>query len=168
MTKKLTPAQAYALQVRADRRAEVRDDRRDPAIIADNARLNAMYGSAKVTQTKPVKVKRTSKKVRWAAAELDLLIELYLKHAHTDSVDRAEICAKFAQVYPNRGDSAVYMAICQVIALDANYPAEGLTDTSQALIDKLYVIDPIRFSSGATKEEKIVNALDNLLAEIRG
>ena len=39
---KLTPAQAYALQIKADRRAAA-VERRQPEIAADNARLKAMY-----------------------------------------------------------------------------------------------------------------------------
>ena len=169
MTKKLTPAQAYALQVRADRRAAALE-RASSVIREDNSRVNAMFATVKVTQTKPVKVKRTSKKVRWAATELDLLIELYLKYADpANGVENGkDITEHFLAQYPTRGSSAVNLGIAQIKALDAYYPAAGLKDTSAALVNKLYSIDPTRFPGGATQEEKIVNALDNLLAEIRG
>ena len=39
---KLTPAQAYALQVKADRRSAA-VERRQPEIAADDARVKAMY-----------------------------------------------------------------------------------------------------------------------------
>jgi hypothetical protein len=40
--KKLTPAQAYARQVKADRRAATAE-RQDAVVAADNARVNALY-----------------------------------------------------------------------------------------------------------------------------
>jgi hypothetical protein len=44
---KLTPAQAYALQVRADRRARALEDRQAD-VAADNARVKAIYKNAEV------------------------------------------------------------------------------------------------------------------------
>ena len=169
MTKKLTPAQAYALQVRADRRAAALE-RASSVIREDNNRVNAMFSTAKVTQTKPVKVKRTSKKVRWAAGELNLLVDLYLKYvdAANGCDNRELIVADFIAQYPARGESAVVLGVMQVKGLDVYYQAKGLKDTSQALINKLYSVDPIRFPGGATQEAKFDAALDNLLAEIRG
>jgi len=46
MEKKLTPAQAYALQVKADRRAAALARRQDGALAADNARVKALYKKA--------------------------------------------------------------------------------------------------------------------------
>ena len=169
MTKKLTPAQAYAAQVRADRRAEAINDRRDPAIVADNARINAMYGNAKVAPVKKTK-KVTAKRVAWTSKELDLLINLYLKHvdAANGSDNRETIVNAFSVNYPDRSVAAAHLMICQIKQLDAYYPAQGMTSVSDLLRNKLYSVDSIRFPGGATKEDKIVNALDNLLAEIRG
>lgn len=52
---KLTPAQVYAAQAKADRRARALEDR-NPEIQADNARINQMFAATvtekKVTETK--------------------------------------------------------------------------------------------------------------------
>jgi len=166
MTKKLTPAQAYALQIKADRRAAA-IERQGTVIREDNARLDAMF----TTTVKVAPVKRTSsKKIRWSPAELDLLVNLYLKHvdASNGCDNRELIVADFIAQYPARGESAVVLGVMQVKGLDVYYQAKGLKDTSQALINKLYSVDPIRFPGGATQEAKFEAALDNLLAEIRG
>lgn len=165
-TVKLTAAQAYALQVKADKRARAIENR-DPVIVADNARINAMFAVApKVAQRKVVKA---TKKVRWISAELDLLIELYLKHV--DAANGAEnatvIYDKFSKAFNTRTQASLCLAIAQVKGLDAYYPAKGMKDTSQELIDKLYAVDPVRFPGGASSEEKVMNALDLLLAELR-
>lgn len=167
---KLTPAQAYALQVKADRRAAA-IERQNGVIREDNARIESVLSKRDVAVNKVVKVKRTSsKKVRWSSAELDLLIELYIKYADTanGSDNREMIVSDFLAQYPERGSAAVIFGVMQVKGLDVHYNAKGLKDTSQALIDKLYSVDPVRFPGGATKEEKVFNALDSLLAEIRG
>ena len=164
---KLTPAQAYALQVKSDRRAAAAD-RCNSIISADEARIKRMF-TVEVDR-KPAKAKRAnSKKVRWIGAEFDLLINLYLKHVDVVGPcdNRDAIADEFALQFPERGHSAVCLAVMQVKGLDALYPAEGLKDTSQELVDKLFAVDPIRFPGGASKEEKIFNALDVLLANIR-
>jgi hypothetical protein len=165
---KLTPAQAYAAQVRADRRAAALE-RRGSVIAADNARVNELFENVRVTEPKKIK-KTSSKKVRWTSKEFDLIIDLYLKYV--DGVNgienRAQIEAEFGAVYPNRTGSAVALCVCQIKGLDAYHPAEGMKDTSQMLIDKLYAINPERFPGGVKREEKVLNALDALLADIRG
>ena len=47
MEKKLTPAQAYALQAKADRRAAAAE-RRGSAVAADEARVKAIYKKAEI------------------------------------------------------------------------------------------------------------------------
>jgi len=117
----------------------------------------------------PKKARKATKNVRWSGAELDLLINLYLKYVDPlNGIENgATIIVEFTQEFPNRTSGAIILGLAQVKALDVYHPASGLTDTSQALIDKLYAIDPIRFPGGATKEDKIMNALDNLIADIR-
>jgi hypothetical protein len=175
VTKKLTPAQAYALQVRADRRAAALE-RQEGSIAGDNARVNAIYKEARIQQAvgnfkKTAPVRRvSSKKIRWSPAELNLLVDLYLKYvdAANGCDNRELIVADFIAQYPARGESAVVLGVMQVKGLDVYYQAKGLKDTSQALINKLHSVDPIRFPGGATQEAKFDAALDNLLAEIRG
>lgn len=166
---KLTPAQAYALQVKADRRAAAAE-RRGSAIGADEARVKSLFATvAEPTKTRVKTAKKSNgKKVRWTSAEFDLLIDLYLKHADaTNGSDNRDIIAEqFALQFPERSRSAVCLAVMQVKGLDAFYTAEGLKDTSQELIDKLFAIDSVRFPGGVSKEEKVSNALDALLADI--
>jgi hypothetical protein len=166
---KLTAAQAYALQVKADRRAAA-IERRGNVVREDNARVNAMFIVAeKVATPKVAKVKKATKKVRWTGAELDLLIVLYLKHV--DAANGAEnatvIYDEFSKVFDTRTQASLCLAIAQIKGLDVYYPAKGMKDTSQELIDKLHAVDPVRFPGGASSEEKVMNALDLLLAELR-
>ncbi len=166
---KLTSTQAYALQVKADRRAAALE-RRGSAIGADEARIKSLFAAAAEPVKTRVKAAKKSngKKVRWTGAEFDLLIDLYLKHADAanGSDNRDIISEQFALQFPERSRSAVCLAVMQVKGLDAFYPAEGLKDTSQELIDKLFAVDSVRFPGGASKEEKVSNALDALLADI--
>jgi hypothetical protein len=166
---KLTPAQAYALQVKADRRAAALE-RQGNVVREDNARVNAMFAASKeVAPRKVAKVVKATKKVRWTSAELDYLIELYIAHFDKASgtVNYGAINDEFAAKFTERGTVGVQMAVCQIRGLDTWVAGEGLTDTSQALIDKLYAADPVRFPGGVTAEVKVLNAIDNLLAELR-
>jgi hypothetical protein len=165
---KLTPAQAQALQAKADRKAEALLRAADPTLRADNKRIDAMY--AMPVKAQPKKAPKSTKKVRWTSPELDFLVARYLVHFSkaTGTVNYNAVRDEFAVKFPQRGTTGVQMAVCQIRGLDTWVAGEGLSDTSQLLIDKLYAVDPVRFPGGATKEEKIVNALDNLLAEIRG
>jgi hypothetical protein len=163
---KLTTAQAYALQVKADKRARAIENR-DPVIAADNARINAMFTVApKVTQRK---VTKATKKVRWTGPEFDFAIEVYLQFTVKGkvAVNNPVAVANFQNKFGNRNYGAVNMLFGQIRGLDNYAPQEGLTDTSQMLIDKLYAVDPERFPVGAIREEKMLNDLDNLLAEMR-
>jgi hypothetical protein len=165
---KLTAAQVQARQAKADRRADALLRAADGALRADNKRIDAMY--ALPVKAQPKKAPKATKKVRWTGAELDYLVTRYLVHFNKadGTVNYGAINDEFAVKFPQRGTTGVQMAICQIRGLDTWVAGEGLTDTSQSLIDKLYSIDSVRFPGGATKEDKIVNALDNLLAEIRG
>jgi hypothetical protein len=163
---KLTTAQAYALQVKADKRARAIENR-DPVIAADNARINAMFAAdQKVAQRKAAK---SNKKVRWTGAEFDFAIEVYLQFTVKGkvAVNNPVAVANFQDKFGNRNYGAVNMLFGQIRGLDNYAPQEGLTDTSQALVDKLYAVDPERFPGGAIREEKVLNAIDNLLAELR-
>ncbi len=168
---KLSPAQAYALQAKALRRADARD-RADEAIREDDNRIKAMFAAAQVpAKPKRAKTQRTGgNKTRWSGAELDLLIALYLKHfdAANANINRDAILEEFLQAFPNRASSAVVLGAMQIIALDTQCPLQGLTDTSQAMVDRLYAVDPNRFPGGATREDKVLSALDRLLADIQG
>ena len=167
---KLTAAQTYALQAKADKRARVLEERANPELKADRQRVDAMFTVAeKVTQRKVAKVGKATKKVRWTGAELDYLIDRYVAHFNKaeGTVNYAAINDEFAAKFPERGTVGVQMAVCQIRGLDTWVVGEGLTDTSQALIDKLYAADPVRFPGGANAEVKVMNALDLLLAELR-
>jgi len=161
---KLTSAQAYAAQVKADRRAAAAE-RRDGAIAADNARVAQLYPVAPKAAPKAPK---SGKRVRWTGDELDLLVNLYL--THVDPINAPEeagpISAEFSRQFPKRSGAAIVLGIAQIKAQDTYHPAKGMTDTSRALVDKLYAADPVRFPGGATREEKVMGALDLLLAEV--
>ena len=163
---KLTSAQAYANQVRADRRDAALERRSDVAVRADNLRVAQLYPVAPKTAPKAAK---SGKRVRWTGAELDLLVNLYL--THVDPINAPEeagpISAEFSRQYPNRSGAAIVLGIAQIKAQDAYHPAKGMTDTSAALVAKLYAADPVRFPGGATREEKVMGALDLLLAEVQ-
>ncbi len=61
---KLTAAQSYALQVKADRRAAALE-RQGNVVREDNARINAMFAATeKVAQRKVTKGAKATKKVR--------------------------------------------------------------------------------------------------------
>ncbi len=168
-TVKLTPSQAYALQVKADRRAAA-IERQGNVVREDNVRVDAMFIAAKeVAPRKVAKVAKATKKVRWTGPELDYLIDRYLVNFNKadGTVNYAAINDEFATKFPKRGTTGVQMAVCQIRGLDTWVVGEGLTDTSQALIDKLYAADPVRFPGGANAEVKVMNALDLLLAELR-
>ena len=166
--KKLTPAQAYAAHLKASKRAEALE-RRNPEIAADNVRIKAMYNGTEITKPRQIKA-TTGKKIRWVSAEIDFAIVVYLKYTKgtSSALNNPKAVAEVQIAYPARNYGAVNMLFGQIRGLDAQAPQEGLTDTSETLVNKLYTIDPIRFPGGATKEEKVINALDNLLAEIRG
>ena len=163
---KLTSAQAYANQVRADRRAAALERRSDVAVKADNLRVAQLYP---VAPKAALKVAKTSKRVAWTAEETDLLISLYLQHVDpaNRSDNRTAIAEAFAAQYPARRVGSVHLAICRIKQLDAYYPADGMADVSQLLLDRLYAADPVRFPGGATREEKVLGALDLLLAEVQ-
>jgi hypothetical protein len=165
---KLTPAQAYAAQVRADRRAAALE-RRGSVIAADNARVNELFENVRVAQPKKVK-KTSSKKVRWTDKEYDLIIDLYLKYV--DGINGVEngriIHDEFNRVYDTRSEASLSLQVAQIKGLDAYHPAEGMKDTSQTLIDKLFKIDPVRFPGRPDQEDKIQAKIDALLNEVRG
>jgi hypothetical protein len=165
---KLTPAQTQALQAKADRKAEALLRAADPTLRADNKRIDAMYALPVKVQLK--KAPKATKKVRWSGAEFDLAIQVYLTYTVgiTTAVNNAEAVREVQKTYPNRNYGSVNMLFTQIRSLDVYAPQEGFDDTSSTLISKLFAIDPVRFPAGASKETKVIHALDDLLAEIRG
>jgi len=168
--KKLTSAQAYALQAKADRRAAA-IERQGNIVREDNVRVDAMF--APVTNArvgKVAKVKKGSTRVAWTQPEVDFLLQEYI-----DSVDlvnltynRGDIEAKFEQLFGAQHVNSVHLILCQIKHIDAYYPAQGMTSVSQLVRERAYAIDPVRFSDAVKSEEEALNALDLLLAEIRG
>ena len=163
---KLNSAQAYANQVRADRRAAALERRSDVAVKADNLRVAQLYPVAPKAAPKAAK---SGKRVRWTGAELDLMVELYPQYvdAANGSDNREEIVKAFSARYPQRSEGSAHMLICQIKQMDAYYPADGMSNVNPQLADKLYAADPVRFPGGATREEKVLGALDLLLAEVQ-
>jgi hypothetical protein len=160
---KLTAAQSYALQVKADRRAAALE-RQGNVVREDNARINAMFNV-----TEKVAQRKVTKRVAWTQPEVDFLVRSYI-----DSVDlvtltynRGEIEAKFEQQFGSQHVNSVHLILCQIKHIDAYYPADGMTSVSQLVRDRAYAADPVRFVGDASSETKVLNALDQLLAELR-
>jgi hypothetical protein len=168
---KLTAAQAYALQVKADKRARVLEERANPELKADRQRVDAMFSTVvNKRSTKVAKAKKVSNRVAWTQPEVDFLVQQY-----TDSVDlvnltynRGDIETKFEQLFGSQHVNSVHLILCQIKHIDAYYPAQGMTSVSQLVRERAYAADPVRFSDAVKSEEEALNALDLLLAEIRG
>jgi hypothetical protein len=167
MTKKLTPAQAYAAQVRADRRAAVRDDRRDPSIIADNARLDAMFATTKVAQPKvaKAKVKAAPRKFApWSTAEYSSIVDTYLRLSTGGVVNKDEVVEAHAVSYPRRSEGAVSYAVSQLRGLDIAHSSEISLTSAEGLVIAAYEAAPERFPAGAELvEARLGAALSGLL-----
>jgi hypothetical protein len=166
---KLTSAQAYALQIKSDRRAAALE-RQNTVVREDNVRIATVLNKGNVASTRVVTSRKNSPKERWSPSEMDFAIELYLKQFNKaqNSLDSLRVIQLFSQKFPKRGDKGVNMLLCQIKGLDTWYPAKGLKDTSAMLINKLYAVDPVRFPIGATNEQKAFDALDSLLKDIQG
>lgn len=142
---KLSPAQAYAAQVKADRRAAA-IERQGATVRNDNARINEMF----TTET-PVKetIKKSVTRELWSDAELDLAIQLYLV-AYDRPVEGetnwAEVWPIFTKRFPERGESAFRMVMSQISSLDTYVEWVGLKP-SAALTQKLRSADPVRFGA---------------------
>jgi hypothetical protein len=109
---KLSPAQAYAAQVKADRRARALENR-ESVIAADNARVNAMFPAA--PKATPV------------AAKKRIEDKLHYRYMVKD----IEFLNRFAEV--NEGEVPAWVIIRQeqVRALDKFQPVLGRQDTSR-------------------------------------
>ena len=167
---KLTPAQAYAAQVRADRRAAALE-RRNASIAGDNARLNQLFKKAEVIQ--PVKVKAqkaTSKRVRWTEAEFELIVKLYLKYVDgtIGTEYRKNIQDEFCAVFPERSRGSVALVTCQIKRLDTWHEAVGMQGNASVLLEKLHAAAPERFGAESSVKVTIESKIDALLAQIRG
>jgi hypothetical protein len=166
---KLTPAQAYAAQVKADRRAAA-IERRGEVVAADNNRVNAMFAPVRNSRaSKVAKVKKASKRVAWTQPEVDFLVQQYIESVDLVNLtyNRGDIEAKFEQLFGAQHVGSVHLILCQIKHIDAYYPADGMNSVSQLVRERAYAADPIRFEGALKTEEKTLDALDLLLAEIR-
>ena len=168
--KKLTPAQAYALQVKADKRARVLEERANPELKADRQRVDAMFNTVvNKRSAKIVKAKKVSNRVAWTQPEVDFLIQQYIESVDLVNLtyNRGAIEAKFEGQFGSQHVNSVHLILCQIKHIDSYYPAEGMNSVSQLVRERAYAADPNRFPGGVTQEEKIGNAIDALLADIR-
>ena len=147
-TMKLTAAQAYAAQLKSDKRARAIENR-DPIIAADNARINAMYATEGQLAPAPTLVARRDRRA-WTVDELTLALELYLVSfcPVSGGTDWVSVAPIFAARYPERGEGAFRMVLSQISAYDVRSPLAGLTG-SVALRQILCDADPVRFSAAA-------------------
>jgi len=153
---KLTSAQAYALQVRADRRAAALE-RASGVIREDNNRVNAMYEVAKVTKAK---AKAAPDKVTpWTTAETNSIIETYLRLSTGGVVNTDEVVEAHTANYPHRSEGAVSYVVSQLRCLDVTNSKEVTLVSSEGLLIAAYEAAPERFPAGAELVEGRLNAV---------
>ena len=166
MTKKLTPAQAYALQVRADRRAAALE-RASSVIREDNNRVNAMFTTTKVAQPKvaKAKVKAAPRKFApWSTAEYNAIVDAYLRLSTGGVVNKDEVVEAHAVSYPRRSEGAVSYAVSQLNCLDITNSKEVSLTSAEGLVIAAYEAAPERFPAGAELvEARLGAALSGLL-----
>ena len=157
---KLTSAQAYALQVRADRRAAALE-RASGVIREDNNRVNAMYRVAKVTKTNAkTKAKAAPDKVTpWTTAETNSIIETYLRLSTGGVVNTDEVVEAHTANYPHRSEGAVSYVVSQLRCLDVTNSKEVTLVSSEGLLIAAYEAAPERFPAGAELVEGRLNAV---------
>jgi hypothetical protein len=158
--KKLTPAQAYAAQVKADRRAAALE-RQGVTVRNDNNRVSAMF--AKVEQpAKPkaakAKVTETRKYAPWGTAEYQFIVDAYLRLSSGGDVPRDEIIAAHAVNYPNRSEGAISYAVAHLKGLDVAVPGEPTLTIAEGLVIAAYEANPGRFPAGADLVEARLEA----------
>ena len=164
MTKKLTPAQAYAAQVRSDRRAAALE-RASSVIREDNDRVNAMFTTPKVAQPKVAKVKGAPRKFApWSTAEYSSIVDTYLRLSAGGVVNKDEVIEAHAVSYPRRSEGAVSYAVSQLNCLDITNSKEVSLTSAEGLVIAAYEAAPERFPAGAELvEARLGAALSGLL-----
>jgi hypothetical protein len=161
---KLTPAQAYALQAKADRRAAA-VERQGNIVREDNARVKAIFANTEVAKIKQPAVR---KYVPWGAAETEAIVKTYIRLSAGGVVNRSEVIDAHRAVYPRRSEGAINYVVAHLQGLDVLSDIKSSLVVADHLVATAYEVDPERFPSGTSQENKIVNAIDVLLAELRG
>ena len=159
---KLTTAQAYALQVKADRRAAARE-RASGAVRNDNARIEALFADSEVA-AKPKVAKPVGNKVRkyapWKTAEYQAIVDTYLRLAAGGDVVKDEVIAAHRSAYPRRSEGAVSFVVAHLRGLDVQHEGELTLTVAEGLLAAAYEADPERFPSGeAAVERRLEEAL---------
>lgn len=158
--KKLTPAQAYAAQAKADRRAAALE-RQGVTVRNDNNRVNAMFAKAEQTaKTKVAKVNITEarKFTPWNTAEYQSIVDTYLRLGAGGEVSRDEVIAAHAVNYPNRSEGAISYAVAHLKGLDVTVSGEPTLTIAEGLVIAAYEADPVRFPAGADLVEARLEA----------
>ena len=163
---KLTAAQSYALQVKADRRAAARE-RASGAVAADNNRVKAIF--AKAEQTKVAKVAKPStaqvrKYAPWGGAETAAIVDTYLRLSAGGVVTRSEVIDAHRVAYPRRSEGAVSYVVAHLQGLDTLSDSQLTLNVAPHLIEAAYKADPERFPAGAAVVEA---RLEGLLGSLR-
>lgn len=153
---KLTTAQAYALQVKADRRAAARE-RASGAVRNDNARIEALF--AKVEQPKVAKVANpvgdtVRKYAPWKTAEYAAIVDTYLRLSAGGDVVKEEVIAAHRVAYPRRSEGAVSFVVAHLRGLDVQHEGELTLTVAEGLLAAAYEADPERFPAGAAVVER--------------
>ena len=164
MTKKLTPAQAYAAQVRSDRRAAALE-RASGVIREDNNRVNAMFATTKVAQPKVVKAKVAPRKYApWSTAEFSSIVDTYLSLSAGGVINKSEVIEAHAVNYPRRSEGSVSYVVSQLSGLDVANSQEVSLTCAESLVVAAYEAAPERFPAGAELvEARLGAALSGLL-----
>ena len=163
---KLTTAQAYALQVKADRRAAARE-RASGAVRNDNARIEALFADSEVA-AKPKVAKPVGNKVRkyapWKTAEYQAIVDTYLRLAAGGDVVKDEVIAAHRSAYPRRSEGAVSFVVAHLRGLDVQHEGELTLTVAEGLLAAAYEADPERFPAGG---EVVEARLEGLLGSLR-
>ena len=163
---KLTTAQAYALQVKADRRAAARE-RASGAVAADNNRVKAIFANAEVA-AKPKVAKPAAGKVRkyapWKTAEYQAIVDTYLRLAAGGDVVKDEVIAAHRSAYPRSSEGTVSYVVAHLRGLDVQHESQLTLTVAEGLLAAAYEADPERFPAGAAVVEA---RLEGLLGSLR-
>ena len=165
--KKLTPAQAHAAQVRADRRAAALE-RREADVAGDNHRVAELFAKAKPQAgKKPAKANpaKVRKYAPWGAAEYQSAVATYLELFQAGNVNREEFIATHTAKYPRRSEGAVSYTVAHLRALDTECVAPtGTLVPAEGLVIAAYEAAPERFPQGAALvEARLAAALEGLV-----
>jgi len=160
---KLTSAQAYALQVKADRRAAALE-RNSTAIRDDNNRVDAIFAAAKVAAPKAAKAKAAKAKAAprkyapWSTAEYSSIVDTYLRLATGGVVNKDEVITAHAVNFPRRSEGAVSYVVSHLSGLDIAHSGELTLTVAEGLVIAAYEAAPERFPAGAEVVEARLSA----------